>query len=151
MYPGPAAASRPRRGLASTSSRRFALFFLGVVLLTLAAVLTIGAIRVALVYDGPTEAPDARWSIDRTDLTAADRTAIDRAIAGDRIVYQSPEAAPGPGRGRLAVYDAEANTWHVFRRRVYVDFGTTFGMGAAASAVAGLLCLLVPVARQLRE
>ncbi|WP_267642622.1 hypothetical protein [Haloarchaeobius amylolyticus] len=144
-------AAGSRRGIAGTPSRRFALFFLGVVLLTLAAVLTIGAIRVALVYDGTAEAPEARWSIDRTDLTAADRAAIDRAIAGERIVYESPEAAPGPGRGSLAVYDAEANTWHVFRRRVYVDFGTTFGQGAALSAITGLACLLLPVVRQVRD
>ncbi|WP_435317589.1 hypothetical protein [Haloarchaeobius sp. TZWSO28] len=150
MYSGPTAAGS-RRGIASTSSRRFALFFVGVLLLTLAAVLTIGAIRVALVYDGPDAAPDARWSIDRSDLTAADRAALDRAIAGERLVYESPEAAPGPGRGKLAVYDDRANTWQVFRRRVYVDFGTTFGMGAALSGVAGVVCLFVPVVRQLRD
>ncbi|WP_435335026.1 hypothetical protein [Haloarchaeobius sp. TZWWS8] len=120
------------------------------VLLTLALVLTVGAIRVGFVYEGATDDPvSATWVVDVSDLSAADRAAVARARAGETLVYRSPEAAPGPGRGTIAVFADDS--WHVFRRPIYVDFGTPFGLGAALSAVVGLVCLLTPVVRQFRD
>lgn len=123
-------------------------FFLGVVLLlVVTTALGIGAIRYEFSYAGTVEDPtDARWMFDYEDLTATDREVVQRAMEGERFVFQNDGPWPGPGRGDIAFrYQDE---WHMFHRRIYFEPKTPFGIASIASALAGFACIVESIRRK---
>ncbi len=126
-------------------------FFLGVVLLlVVTTALGIGAIRYEFRYAGTVEDPtDARWQFDYEDLTVEDKEVVQRAMEGERIVFQSDGLWPGPGRGDLAL--RYQNEWHLFNRRIYFGATTPFGIASIASALAGFACIGESIRRKRRE
>ncbi|MFC4406744.1 hypothetical protein [Haloarchaeobius iranensis] len=119
----------------------FVLFFVGVVLLlVVTTALGIGAVRYEFSYTGTVdEAEGVRWRFDYEDLSAEDKRVVQRAMEGERFVFEDEGALPGPGRGDIAI--RYQNEWHGFERRTYFEPKTAFGAGAIASALAGVACI----------
>ncbi|WP_440991925.1 hypothetical protein [Haloarchaeobius baliensis] len=125
-------------------------FFVGVVLLLVVSTsFGIGAIRYEFSYVGTVDDPtDARWRFDYEDLTAEDRRVVQRAMEGERFVFESDGQLPGPGRGDIAFrYQGE---WHLFERRMYFEPESAFGIASIASGLAGFACIGESVRRKRR-
>ncbi|WP_257300794.1 hypothetical protein [Haloarchaeobius sp. FL176] len=124
-------------------------FFLGVVLLLVVTpAFGLGAVRYEFSYAGTVEDPtDARWMFDYEDLTAEDKEVVQRAMEGERFVFQSDGLWPGPGRGDLAL--RHQNEWHMFDRRIYFGAKTLFGIASIASTLAGFASIVESVRRKI--
>lgn len=129
----------------------FMFFLLGVVLLlVVTTAFGIGAVRYEFSYAGTVQDPtDARWAFDYEDLTTEDKEVVQRAMNGERFVYESDGPWPGPGRGDLAL--RYQNEWHMFDRRIYFGVNTPFGIASIASALAGFACIGESIRRKLRD
>lgn len=119
-------------------------------MIVLAVGLAIGALRFEFVYAGPVSEPtNVSWVIDYADLTPKDRELVQRAMGGERFVFENSGRLPGPGRGDIAIrYDG---TWQVFTRRIFFDPSTTFGVASLVSGFIGVTCIVEAVRRQIRR
>jgi len=128
---------------------RFALFFLGIFLLTGALVVGVGAFEYEVQSLGTTDeiSEDVEALVSYGDLSERDRRTVDRALAGERVVVRNPSDLPGPRKtkGKIAVQrDGET---HVLTRRIFFNWRTTFGASAIGMALAGTAAISEAIRR----
>lgn len=121
----------------------FALFFVGIFLLTAALVVGVGALEYEVESLGTTDeiSEDTETLVAYGDLSERDQRTVDRVLAGERLVVRSPTDLPGPKKtkGKLAV-EREGETY-VVTRRIFFNWRTSFGASAVAMALAGVVAL----------
>ncbi|MFC7080840.1 hypothetical protein [Halorussus caseinilyticus] len=132
-----------------TDSVHFALFFAGVFLLTGAVVVGVGAFEYEVTSLGTTDAvpDDAETLVSYDSLSDRDQRTVDRAVAGERLVFRDPSDLPGPRKtkGKIAVErDGEL---HLLTRRVFFNWRTTFGASAVGMALAGVAAISEAIRR----
>lgn len=127
----------------------FALFFVGIALLSAALVVGVGAFEYEVASLGTAdEIPDdVEALVAYGDLSERDRQTVDRAIAGERIVVRNPTDLPGPRKtkGKLAV--RRGGETYLVTRRVFFNWRTTFGAAAVGMLVGGLAAISEAIRR----
>ena len=117
------------------------LFFVGVFLLTGAVVVGVGALEYEVVSLGTTETvpEDAVSLVAYGDLSEYDQRTVERALAGERLVFRDPTDLPGlrKTKGKLAVERGEET--YLITRRIFFNWRMTYGASALAMALAGLV------------
>lgn len=128
---------------------RYALFFVGVFLLTGAMVVGVGALEYEVtLLETADEAPkDAEAFAQYDDLSDGDRQMVDQALAGERVVVRSSEELPGDPkrRGKLAV--SHEGRYYVLSRRVFFNWRNSFGMVSLVAGFAGLAAISESIRR----
>ncbi|NHN58001.1 MULTISPECIES: hypothetical protein [Halorussus] len=126
-----------------------ALFFAGVFLLTGALVVGVGALEYEVTSLGTTAAvpEDAKSFVAYDALSSRDKRTVDRALAGERLVFRDPTDLPGPRttRGKLAV--ERDGDIHLVSRRVFFNWRTPYGVAALALALVGIASVSESVRR----
>ncbi|MEE6210932.1 hypothetical protein U3A55_12320 [Salarchaeum sp. III] len=121
--------------------RPVAVFFVSVFVLLAAFVAGIGALHYEFFLAGT--GVDAMRSVvevyDYGALPAADRAAVDAAIAGERFVYASVEPVPGYGAVGLGeqIGVVRDGTTYVFARQLFFDATAPLGLLSLSLGVLG--------------
>jgi len=132
-----------------SDSLHFGLFFVGIFLLTGALVVGVGAFEYEVASLGTTDAipEDTESLVSYGDLSERDRGTVDRAIAGERLVFRDPTDLPGPKKtkGKLAVQrDGET---YLLTRRIFFNWRTDFGLAAIGMTLGGVVAVSEAIRR----
>lgn len=126
------------------------LFFVGVVLLLVAAVLGMESTQYRFALQSQGEVPnDASSIVEYEELSAQEQEAVRRAIDGETLTYSTVTQAPGPGDGRLVVYYRD--TPYVFSRSGYFPTSSRRGTVVLAVGLAGALAVGVALRASIRD
>ncbi|UPV73259.1 hypothetical protein M0R89_11965 [Halorussus limi] len=127
----------------------FGLFLAGIFLLTGAMVFGVGALEYEVESLGTVEKiPEGTESlVSFGDLSARDQRTVERAIAGERLVFRDPTELPGPRKTKGTLAVERGGETYLLTRRIFFNWRTEFGASAVAMAVAGLLAVSEAVRR----
>lgn len=143
----------------------FVTFLLGVFLVVGAGMLAIGAFEYEVVSLGEIDQPpdgtrfvtyesgggfedDTTVLVQYGNLSARDQRIVDRAIAGERLVFRRPGRLPGKyaTKGKFAV--RRDGTTYLINRHLFFNWRTPFGLGSLALGVVGLATVSESIRRR---
>ncbi|MFC4449276.1 hypothetical protein [Halorussus aquaticus] len=127
----------------------FGLFFLGILLLTGALVVGVGALEYEVQSQGTAATiPEGTESVVAyDDLSERDRRTVDRVLDGERLVIRNPSDLPGPRKKKGKLVVERGDDLHIVTRRLFFNWRTTFGASAVAMALAGIVVVSEAVRR----
>ncbi len=136
----------------------FAILFVGALLLACSAAVVTGAAGYAFAHDSTVDdtaelSDEERLHgvYDYESLNADERDYVEGALAGERYVFEMSDPLPGPPLthwgDHLVVTDEHDDRYHVFTRRLGVDWASRAGIASLVLAAAGIVLIADAVRR----